>query len=223
MAKANERQAMLRASTEAALRARAEAAEQASQQNLYAALLDQARATVRSQELGQRVQSLDALRRAAAITNTPELLQPALAALALPDLRFERDLPLTPDETISELNPSFERIALSRGGSIEIRSLADQRMLATLPPGANLPGVAAKWSHDGRFLAVIRSGPDAAKDSQMEVWDTRRVQRVLLTPEGGSGAISLHPRLPRAVGSYGSSLPLQFGIWKAESDWRISQ
>ena len=42
-----------------------EAAEAASQQQLYTALLEQARATVRSGELGQRVRALDAIRRAA--------------------------------------------------------------------------------------------------------------------------------------------------------------
>jgi serine/threonine protein kinase len=45
-------------------RKRAESAEQESRQQAYSALLEQARATVRSGELGQRVRALDAIRRA---------------------------------------------------------------------------------------------------------------------------------------------------------------
>src|SRR5205085_11547991 len=90
-------------------RKRAVAAEQESRWQLYSALLEQARATVRSGELGQRVRALDAIRRAAAISNAAELRREVLAALALPDLRFERDLPLGGDEIRGRLDPAFER------------------------------------------------------------------------------------------------------------------
>jgi serine/threonine protein kinase len=73
-------------------RVRAETAERDARQQLFSALLEQARATVKGGELGQRVRTLDALRRAAAISNTVELRREAFAAFALPDLRFEREL-----------------------------------------------------------------------------------------------------------------------------------
>ena len=57
---------------EATLRARAEAAEHETGQQLYTALLEQARAIVKSGEMGQRVRALDAIRRAAAISNSVE-------------------------------------------------------------------------------------------------------------------------------------------------------
>src|SRR5206468_7884031 len=85
--------------------ARAEAAERQERQQLYTALLEQARATVRSGELGQRVNALDAIRRAAAISNTPELRREAFAALALADLRFERELSIGLDCTMAVLDP----------------------------------------------------------------------------------------------------------------------
>ena len=111
-------------------------------QQLYTALLEQARATVRSGELGQRVKALDAVRRAAAISNSAALRGVALAAHALPDLRFERELPYGSEFTLRLVDPSFERIALCRGrGPVEIRSTADQRLLATLPASTNLPSV----------------------------------------------------------------------------------
>src|SRR6185295_13499407 len=117
-------------SEEAVMRIRAESAERDTQSQLYAALLDQARATVLSGEMGQRVRALDALRRAAAISNTVELRREVFAALALPDLRFERELPYG-EEFIRALDPSFERLALSivRGrGPIEIRSTSNQSL-----------------------------------------------------------------------------------------------
>src|SRR5262245_9041864 len=64
-------------------RGRAETAERDTKQQLYTALLEQARATVKSGELGQRLSALDALRRAAAISNTVELRREVFAALAL--------------------------------------------------------------------------------------------------------------------------------------------
>ncbi|HKX63032.1 MAG TPA: serine/threonine-protein kinase, partial [Verrucomicrobiae bacterium] len=78
---------------EARLRVRAELAEHETSKQLYVALLEQARATVRSGDLGHRVRALAAIRRAAAISNTVELRREVFAALALGDLEFERQLP----------------------------------------------------------------------------------------------------------------------------------
>src|SRR5439155_24881689 len=119
---------------EAALRARAESAERDTEHQLYNSLLEQARATVRSGEMGQRVRALDAIRRAAAISNTSELRREVFAALALPDLRFERELSFSPEVNFGQLDPSFERIAVSRGkGPVEVRAVSGDRLLATLP------------------------------------------------------------------------------------------
>src|SRR5262249_18050235 len=91
---AQEREALARgrARSEAALRARAESAERESRLELYNALVEKARATVRSSELGHRTRALDAIQRAAAISNSVELRAEAMAAMDLPDLRFERKL-----------------------------------------------------------------------------------------------------------------------------------
>src|SRR2546426_1360493 len=88
--------------------ARAEAAERQERQQLYTALLEQGRATVRSGELGQRVNALDAVQRASGISNSAALRGVALAALALPDLRFERLLPYGPEFTLQQVDPSFD-------------------------------------------------------------------------------------------------------------------
>jgi eukaryotic-like serine/threonine-protein kinase len=57
---------------ESASRIRAESAERETKQQLFTSLLKQAQITVRSGELGQRVGALDALRRAAAVSNSVE-------------------------------------------------------------------------------------------------------------------------------------------------------
>ncbi len=189
-----------RARHEATLRERAETAERESQQQLYSALLEQARATVLTAELGQRVRALDAVRRAAAISNSVELRGVAVAALALPDLRFERELPTRSDLTLVQLDPAFERVALCRGnGPVEIRSVSDQRLLATLPASTNRAAYVAFWSPDGRFLAVKRDHDTRTWHVGVEVWDVAAARRVILLHDVTRSAISFHPRLPRLI------------------------
>jgi len=119
-------------------RGRAELAERKTEAQLYTALLEQARATVRSGEVGQRVRALDALQGAAAISNTVELRREVFAALILPDLRLERESPYDSGFTLREPDPTFERIALARGGrAVEVRGLSDGQLLATLPASTN--------------------------------------------------------------------------------------
>ena len=179
---------------------RAENAEHESRQQLYTSLLEQARATVRSGELGQRVRALDAIRRAAVISNSVELRREVFAALALPDLRFERELPNGSEFTVRQLDPTFERIALGRGrSSIEIRATADNRLLATLPAGTNLPAHNALWSADGRFLAVKRDHDQTGSLGDLEVWELPGARRVLLLHDIGMNAWAFHPRQPQLL------------------------
>ena len=187
-----------RAGREILLRERAEAAERGSQQQLYTALLEQARATVLSGELGQRIRSLEAVRRAGAISNSAALRGAAISALALPDLRFERELPVPSDVTMVKLDPAFQRVALSRAnGPVEIRSASSHELLATLPASTNRPASVGLWSPDGRFFAVCRDDDPAGRQKQIEVWDAAGATRVLLARGSPWGALSFHPRLPR--------------------------
>jgi hypothetical protein len=205
---------------EAALRVRAEAAERATEAQLYSALLEQARATARSGELGQRLRTLDAVRRAATISNTVELRREAVAALALPDLRFERELPTGPDCTMAVLDPAFERLAIGRlTNAVEILSVSNQQVLATLSASRNVPATAARWSGDGRFLGVRRESGDGVRRAQVEIWDTSARRRVLLLPRTEFGAFAFHPRLPRVLGDTGSNI---VAAWSLETGERIS-
>jgi WD40 repeat protein len=196
-AESRAREAALRERVEESL-ARASAAERESRQQLYTALLEQANATVHSGEVGQRVRALDAIRRAGAISNTAELRGAAIAAMALPDLRLERVL-LT-DAPLVRLDLTFQRMALCHERHpVEIRTVADERLLATLPPASRLPARYVDWSDDGRFLAVIRAESLVDQHRNLEVWDTTRSRRVLSLTDLEFGEPAFHPRLPRAM------------------------
>jgi WD40 repeat protein len=196
-AESRARETALRERVEESL-ARASAAERQSRQQLYTALLEQAKATVHSGELGQRVRALDAIQRAGAISNTAELRGAAIAAMALPDLRLQRTLPS--GAPLIRLDPTFQRMALChQSGPVEIRSAADDRLLATLPPASPLAVRDMNWSDDGRFLAVTRGESFVDYHLNQEVWDTTRSRRVLSLLDLEFGEPAFHPRLPRAM------------------------
>jgi WD40 repeat protein len=189
--------------------ARAESAERDARQQLYTALFEQARAKVRSGELGQRVNSLEALKRAGAISNSAALRGVVLAALALPDLRLERELPLAADNTLAEFDPAFERIATARGpGAVEIHAVSDQRLLATLPASTNLMAYGARWSHDGKFIAVGRDLVESqARD--WEVWDAESARCLFLLRRVSGTALAFHPRTNEILAAFENSIEIR--------------
>jgi WD40 repeat protein len=198
LAKQQEQRAEERAKIEASLRARAESAEAESRRQLFTALLEQARATVRSGELGQRAHALDAVRRAAAISNSVELRREAFAALGLPDLRFEREVPTGPQYTFVEIDPKFELVArCAVTGVVEIVSVADLRIVATLPDG-KWGMYNGAWSSDGRFLATTRTRPDVDL-ADLEVWEVGTWRRILAMEIESAAAMSFHPRGDRIL------------------------
>ena len=200
--------------------ARAEAAEHETEQQLYTALLEQARATVRSGELGQRVKALAAVRRAAAISNSVELRREVLAALSLPDLRFERRWPLATNVIGLQLDPAFERLAVSQGkGAVEIRAAADNRLLASLPASTNLPAYLLSWSADGRFLSVKRDRDTTGRRAILEVWNVEQARRVLLVPNSSFGALAFHPHQPQILAVRSGAV----AIWDLESGRELKQ
>jgi hypothetical protein len=198
--KREEWHALERARHEAILRERAEVAERRTEQQLYTALLEQARATVRSGDLGQRMRALDAVRQAAAISNSVELRREVLAALTLPDLQFGRELSADAQFTLRRLDPNFDRIALGRGrGPVEIRSVSDDRLVASLPASTNLMTYDAIWSEDGRFLAVKRIHDAMGYHNDLEVWAVDEPRQILLVRGVRSLARSFHPHKPQLL------------------------
>jgi WD40 repeat protein len=196
-ARERERLAAQRAQAEALLRERAESAEGESRQQLRLALLEQARALVRSRELGQRVHALDAIQRAGAISNSPELRAEAMAALSLPDLRFQTAIPLPGDPSAMEMDPGFERFAVANGsGPVEIRAAADGHLLASLPASGDFDVYSLCWSPDGRFLAFWRDRNQVTERANLEVWDAGVARRVVLLEDTLIGGLAFHPHRP---------------------------
>jgi serine/threonine protein kinase/WD40 repeat protein len=215
ISKREERHARERANVETALRLRAVAAEHESRQQLYTALLEQSRAAVRSGAIGHRVRVLDALRRAAAISNTVELRTEATAALALPDVRFEREWFGGSDVTAVDFDSDFKRMAVSRGtGAVEIRAVSDFKLLVMLPPIRDGASFRTAWSAGDRYLAVRRDQDIAGERADLEVWDVAVTNRVLLLRDVPRGALGFHPTLPRLVTAT-SGGPVT--VWNIES------
>jgi hypothetical protein len=221
---ARRHQAEARAAHERVLRERAETAERAGQQQLYTALIEQARATVRGGEMGQRVKALDAVRRAASITNTAELRREALTALALPDLRWQRDLPFGSEFTAKEPDPAFERIAVCRGrGPVEVRAISNLAVLATLPASTNLKCYGIVWSHDGRFLAIKRDYPDGGATADLEVWELASPpRRALLLRQARHSAWSFHPLQPELLAAVESQTIVRCDLERGTETGRLA-
>jgi serine/threonine protein kinase/WD40 repeat protein len=173
----------------------AEASNGNYRQELYSALLDQARATVLSGEMGHRELALKALKQAGEITNSAELRRVATTAFALPDLKFERTLPLKPAYGIIVFDPEFERFAAClNSGPIDLCSAIDGSVLGTLPCAPGRCSLAS-WDSTGRYLATRRDD-DATKSPIVEVWDTREMRLDLSLREGVYRAIAFAPSQP---------------------------
>jgi WD40 repeat protein/predicted Ser/Thr protein kinase len=193
-----------------------EAAHLQMRQQLYTAWLEQARATVRSRDLGQRVRALDAIRQAAAVTNSPDLRREAMAALALPDLRFERTVPASPEYFGVVLNPTFERLARARqDGPVELWSTMDNRLLGTVGPPTAGPLQIFKRSKDGRFFVGSRASDPTGKSLSFEVWDTAAGRPLLVRTNAEYRIVAFHPLLPRCLAGGSDGTVILWDLEKA--------
>src|SRR5207247_1163003 len=112
---------------------------------------------------------------------------------------FEREMRTGSDFALVQLDPRFERSAISRGtGPVEIRATTDQHLLATLSPSTNLPAFVAQWSADGRFIAVKRGerASDRPKNVEvtLEVWEAANGRRLLRLDDSAYEPVAFHPK-----------------------------
>jgi serine/threonine protein kinase/WD40 repeat protein len=197
----------------------AESAEGKATEELWHSYLAQARAARFSGQPGRRFDSLEVLRKAAAIRFSPELRDEAIACLALPDLKLVRRVELadpklahSDEENHGVFDCHLERYAcvLTNSGRIIIRSETNDQDLFQLPPpqGAGEAVALGKFSHNGRLLPVWYG------DHSLRVWDLERRVTVLAVPvthrfdsvdfqpdDGrlavpGPGTVSLYPLVP---------------------------
>src|SRR5262249_53701376 len=111
-----------------------EDALQTKESALWLSLYEQARARRFSRQMGQRLDSLDALAKAAAIRADDRLRDEAIAAMALPDVRLGppwRAWP--PGSAARDVDGQYRLYArCSDKGVISIRSLPDDREIQTI-------------------------------------------------------------------------------------------
>jgi eukaryotic-like serine/threonine-protein kinase len=142
---------------------RAEDALQRSHEALWQANFERARALRTSGQIGQRVKALQAIRAAAALRQTPELRDEAVAALALPDLEEEGNWHRIPSNSLNVVVDSLlRRYATVDARGVSISRLIDGRRLCRIEmKTAGYRGVAL--SPDGEGVAFL------AKDD-LRIW-----------------------------------------------------
>jgi serine/threonine protein kinase/WD40 repeat protein len=129
-----------------------------SEERLWQARLEQARANRRSGRVGQRVDSLRLLEEAARMRVTPELRNEVIACLALIDLEEAASLPRVWAADATVVRPGLPRGRLAEvdgEGVVHIRSLPDGREVAHLD-GRGPALLGSPWfSPDGRFVVTL--------------------------------------------------------------------
>jgi WD40 repeat protein len=129
---------------------------------LWDSLLSQARAGRLSRRLGQRFDSLEAIRKAMALPvpegrSVDELRNEAIACLALPDFRPIQTWDVAPLGTFACFDGRLERYArVDRHGKISVRRVADGVAIAGLT--ASNPPNGFWLSPDGRFGTAWSEG-----------------------------------------------------------------
>jgi WD40 repeat protein len=133
----------------------AEQAKKETKEQLWNALLSQAQANRWSGRPGRNFDSLEVLRRAAALRPSLELRNEAIACMALPDLRLVSQWDYGVPRCYGlAFDAELERYAFSdQQGTISLRRFADNAELLRLP-GSGVPAWVLQFSPDGRFLAA---------------------------------------------------------------------
>jgi WD40 repeat protein len=162
-------------------------AERQTQENLLDSLTEQARATRFSRQVGQRFESLRALKRATRIARElglpPErfdrIRDQAIACFALPDMMpIGRVVEKPADTLLCCFDPSMNRYALRlRSGTILVRRVADDGEVARFQARGDREMYVFGFSPDGRYLATNHY-PGFA----LTVWDVDRNTIVLEDP-----------------------------------------
>ena len=143
---------------EAALAAARQSERDATDQ-LFLALWNQARAGRFSRQMGQRLDSLAALARAARIRPDERLRDEAIAAMALPDVRRVPIRHSAPAGTVAEAyGAQYRRYARADAeGVISIRSIPDDQEIRRISSGPLLEKYLF-FSPDDRFLLGLGKG-----------------------------------------------------------------
>jgi len=181
-------------------RDRAVRAEREATRHLFGAYLAQAKASRWSGRAGQRLDSLDALAKAAELVprlgvgneERMEIRNQAIACTALTDLRvFKQWESLLQPEAGIDFSPDLRSYARpDTEGNIRIRRVTDDQEITRLSCPATSHVV--RFSPDGRFLAVISHVTD--ESSRLGLWELATRKAVLNVAIGrGSRSLDFSP------------------------------
>jgi serine/threonine protein kinase/WD40 repeat protein len=199
--------------------AAAKESERDAREQLFLSLLNQARAGRFSRQMGQRLDSLDAVARAVRIHPDARLRDEALAALALPDLR--------PGPRWRALPPGFNhlhfdadyRLYVRAGdaGIISVRTVADDRevrCIRTAPTRTRLLNV----SPDGRYVARRETG------DKLRVWRVADGAEVLPEPPARVGGPAFsHDSRHLLVGQPGVLVRFDLTTGREVNRWQLPE
>ena len=167
---------------------------------LFLALWHRARAGRSSRRMGQRLDSLAALERAARIRPDPRLRDEAIAAMALPDVRRVpgwRSSP--PGSAVLAYGSQYRLYARAdTPGAVSLRTIPDDREIRRIAAGP-IVGTCLQFSPDDRFLLALEGrfrlrvwrvadGREALRD------DLRDCRAYAFSPDGRWLAVSQQDR-----------------------------
>lgn len=176
-------------------------AEKEARDQLFKTLLAQAQAGRWSGRAGRRVDSLDALGKAAAMEPTLQLRNEAIACMTLADMRVAKEWAHPPGSFSLSFDSTYERYARGdKAGNVSVRRAADDAEIVKLTgPGYR------NWEIDfdptGKYLAVAyRDGP---APQIIRVFDVARGVKLFdqpgakfdFTPDGAALVINVANRL----------------------------
>jgi serine/threonine protein kinase/WD40 repeat protein len=169
-----------------------EAALTDAKEQLFHALVQQARAERSSDRVGQRFEALKAIREAAKMRVTPELRTEAIAALVLPDAEIVQEWEAWPEGSLHiAFDGNYRRyVRMDQQGGIVVCQLRDGRedIIARLPTQAKPPFGGVSISPDGRYVAYGERQMAGTGAANVLVWKVEGPTPVLLVevPEGMS-------------------------------------
>ncbi|HEY5910541.1 MAG TPA: WD40 repeat domain-containing serine/threonine-protein kinase [Verrucomicrobiae bacterium] len=206
----------VRASHASALAVRREAQARTNEWTSY---LTAARAGRRSDEIGQRFETLAVVAKAAAIRPARELRSEFASALGLVDLRVARQWQVPTGAAAVVFDPAFDRYARSdHGGNLSVMSTRDDRVLFQAPGGGGLVFLSPVFSRNGRYLAALfEHSPERGR--RIQVWDTQTARPVLKeTLQVYDHALDFHPAKP-ILAVADETGTLRFVDWEAQRSW----
>jgi WD40 repeat protein len=167
-----------------------EAALADAREQLFQALVQQARAERSSDRVGQRFEALAAIRKAAKMRVTPDLRTEAMAALVLPDAEIAQDWAAWPEGSLNlTFDDEYRRyVRMDREGGIVVCQVREgqEELITRLPAQAKPPFGAGSISPDGRYVAYSERHTGGSGAAHVSVWKVEgsTPQLLLEVPEG---------------------------------------